>query len=195
MKIVIATHNKGKLNEFKQLLNFEGVTLLSLSDLGLHDVVEETGSTFLENAFIKARCIHEMTKLPCIADDSGLEVEALNQAPGIYSARYSEAGDDLSNNQKLLTNLTGITHRSARFVCALAYVDAYQERSYMGYLSGKIALEMRGSNGFGYDSLFLVNEDQTLAEIPESDKNAISHRANAVKQLREEFHEIIDFKR
>jgi XTP/dITP diphosphohydrolase len=185
--IVLASGNAGKLREFSHVLAPLGVTLSPQSLFNVPDV-EETGLSFVENAIIKARAAAQHSGLPAIADDSGLEVDYLNGAPGIYSARYSGSGDE-ANNIKLLEALKNVPQpqRSARFVCALVYLrhaldptPIVCQASWEGY----ILLEPQGENGFGYDPLFYVPEyDCSSAQLGPAQKNKISHRAQASAKL------------
>jgi XTP/dITP diphosphohydrolase len=190
MKIIIATKNKGKFKEFKDLLNKMNMEAVSLLDLNYEKEIIEDGSTFIENAFIKARTIADEYNLPVLSDDSGLEVKVLNNEPGIYSARY--AGTDCideSNNDLLLENLKpyqNLKQRAARYVCAIALVvPGGQDYSAIGYCDGFIAFERKGNNGFGYDPIFYVEQyDKHMAEITLDEKHQISHRAQAFKELK-----------
>lgn len=187
MKIIIATNNQGKVREFKAMLTPLGYEPVSLKDAGIVADVVEDGETFEENAHKKARAIYELCGCPVIADDSGLQVDFLDGAPGIYSARY--AGEDATDKErceKILSELEGVDEgmRSARFMCALyCIIDEEKEFSVTGTLEGFIGTEMRGENGFGYDPIFMVDEERSLAEMSAEEKNGISHRAAALKQL------------
>ena len=187
MKIIIATNNQGKVREFKAMLTPLGYEPVSLKDAGIVADVVEDGETFEENAHKKARAIYELCGCPVIADDSGLQVDFLGGAPGIYSARY--AGEDATDKErclKILSELEGVDEgmRSARFMCALyCIIDEEKEFSVTGTLEGFIGTEMRGENGFGYDPIFMVDEERSLAEMSAEEKNGISHRAAALKQL------------
>ena len=187
MKIIIATNNQGKVREFKAMLTPLGYEPVSLKDAGIVAEVVEDGETFEENAHKKARAIYELCGCPVIADDSGLQVDFLGGAPGIYSARY--AGEDATDKErclKILSELEGVDEsmRSARFVCALyCIIDEEREYSVTGTLEGFIGTEMRGENGFGYDPIFMVDEERSLAEMSAEEKNGISHRAAALKTL------------
>lgn len=189
-KLVLATHNRGKVKELRDLLGELPVEILSLHDFPELGKIPETGMTFKENAGIKARTVYNHTKLPVIADDSGLEVDALNGAPGVYSARY--AGDDATdedNNRKLLKSLEGVPEgsRKARFRSVICAVFGPEEEVYTeGICQGRIGYEPRGGNGFGYDPLFLVEPDyqRTMAELSLEEKNAISHRSRALRKLK-----------
>ena len=187
MKILIATHNKHKLSEMSRILGPMGYEVVTDTDLGFTlTEAEENGSTFLENARIKAESGCKESGIPCIADDSGLCVDALGGEPGVYSARYSgEHGDDKANNEKLLFNLKDVPDekRTARFMCSIcvSFPDG-SEITAEGTCEGKIGYEKRGSNGFGYDPLFMVG-DRSFAELSAEEKDAISHRGNALKKL------------
>lgn len=186
MKLVVATNNQGKVRELKRMLSPLGFEPVSLKDEGIRIDVVEDGETFAENAHKKAEAVYQLCHCPVIADDSGLEVDFLGGAPGIYSARY--AGEDATDRErceKILSELDGVDEglRSARFVCALyCILDDETEYSVLGTLEGRIGEKPRGENGFGYDPIFYV-EDESLAEIGEERKNRISHRANAIKEL------------
>lgn len=190
-QIVIASNNAGKLREFQQLLAALPLEILPQSDFGVTSV-EETGLSFVENAILKARHACEQTGLPAIADDSGLSVDALRGAPGIYSARYSGEDDDGANNRLLLKNLKNIpeTQRSARFHCALAYLRHAGDPCPIicqASWEGQILFEPRGENGFGYDPLFyLPLSGCTSAELPPEQKNRMSHRGRAMQKLLQE---------
>ncbi len=182
--LVIATKNKGKLREFRELLIPLPCSILSLADLSIDAECEETGSTFAENARIKALAYSQLTPFPVLADDSGLEVEALGGRPGIYSARYAGTGaSDADRIRKLLDELEQLSGlRNARFVCALACAKEGQlVLEAEGECCGIIAKEPRGNNGFGYDPVFFFPElGKTYAELSQVEKNAHSHRARAV---------------
>lgn len=191
MKIIIATHNKHKLTEMARILEPMGYEVVTDRDIGIELTdVEENGKTFLENARIKSEAGCKESGLPCIADDSGLCVDALGGEPGVYSARYSGThGDDEANNKKLLKNLKDVPDekRTARFECAIcvSFPDG-REITARGTCEGWIGHEKRGDNGFGYDPLFMVG-DRSFAELLAEEKDAISHRGNALKALREKF--------
>lgn len=186
MKLAIATNNPHKLSEIKAILAGRFEHAYSLGELGIDVDVEETGSTLEENALIKARTILSLTGLPSLADDTGLMVDALKGAPGVYSARY--AGDqhnDAANRALLLNNLKGVTDRRAHFstVMALCYPDG-REIVAEGRVDGRILCAERGTNGFGYDSLFLCDDlGKTFAEATAEEKNAVSHRSRALNNL------------
>ena len=187
IEIVFATANKHKLSELRAILT--EYKILSLNDIGFSEVIEEDGLTFQENAMIKARAVHLFCEKTTIADDSGLCVESLNGAPGVYSARYADThGDDKKNNQKLLQEMKNVPEgkRDAKFVCAGAVVfeDGTQQSAY-GEVSGRIAFEESGENGFGYDPLFICNETgQRYAQMDMNQKNEISHRRRAFEKLK-----------
>lgn len=187
MKLVIATKNTGKAREFGGLLKGLAIEVLSLSDFPAITLLPEDATTFRENALKKARTVFEATGLPSLADDSGLAVDALDGAPGVYSARYAgETATDEDNCRKLLGELEGVAteERTARFVCALAYKDEWGEEVFDGELCGRIAASPRGKNGFGYDPVFEIEGvGRTSAELSGDEKNAISHRAEALKRF------------
>lgn len=190
-QIVIATNNAHKVEEIENALDFPGWQFKSLREAGLVSDPEETGTTFLENARIKARAAHRLAGCAVLADDSGLIVDALNGAPGVYSSRYSgEDGNDAANNAKLLRELEGVedAKRTARFATVLVFIDEDgAETVAEGFVEGRIGHELVGENGFGYDPLFLPDEKGgsiTMAQLSQDQKNAISHRGNALRVLR-----------
>ena len=187
MKIAIATNNPNKLREIRAILGGFFDEALSLADLGIDIDIEETGTTLTENALIKARTIRDLTGLPALADDSGLMVDALGGAPGVYSARYAgEEHDDKKNNALLLKNLEG-KPRDAKFcsVIALSYPDG-RELTAEGSVRGVILEEERGTGGFGYDPLFFSPElGKTFAEATPEQKNSVSHRSRALRAMLE----------
>ncbi|GAA0816577.1 RdgB/HAM1 family non-canonical purine NTP pyrophosphatase [Colwellia sp. D2M02] len=191
--IVLATGNQGKVNELAQLLAEQGISIVPQSDFNVPDVAE-TGTTFVENAIIKARHAASITGLPAIADDSGLEVDALQGAPGVYSARYAQditQGNvtDEDNTNKLLNALenTPDDQRSARFHCVLVYMKHAQDPTPIichGVWEGSICREKQGDQGFGYDPVFFQEKLQmTSAQLPRDIKNKLSHRGQALQQL------------
>lgn len=190
-QIVLASGNKGKLKEFNQILKALQVEVLPQSDFNVSDA-DETGLSFVENAILKARHAAEITGLPALADDSGLEVDALQGAPGIYSARFSgsEATDE-KNNALLLEKLHGLPpeQRSARFRCVLVFMRHAQDPTPLicqGTWEGEILTSAQGENGFGYDPLFWIPELQkSSAQLPAEQKNLLSHRGQAVTLLKQ----------
>lgn len=189
MKLVVATNNQGKVKEFRQLLEPLGFEPVSLKDEGIVIDVAEDGETFAENAHIKAQAVYEICKCPVLADDSGLEIEFLGGAPGIYSARYAgEDATDADRCNKILSELDGVdvSMRSARFACALyCIMDDETEYSVLGTMNGFIGTEPMGDNGFGYDPIFMIDEETSVAMISDEEKNKISHRAEAMRKLAE----------
>ena len=186
MKLIIASNNAHKLTEMKAILApfFEDVQ--SMREAGIEHETVEDGSTFMENALKKARELAEISGCCAIADDSGLCVDALGGAPGIFSARYSGThGDDQANNRKLLKELEGVKDRGAHYTCAIALVwPDGKTVTAEDYLYGEIARDARGSNGFGYDPLFIIPElGKRTAEISAEEKNRISHRGKALRHL------------
>lgn len=186
-KIVIATKNKGKIKEIKDAFLDLPVELVSLGDIDseLPEPIED-GDTFIENSLIKAKYYQEQTGMACLADDSGLEVEALGGAPGVYSARYSgENADDASNNAKLVEELRklGMDSSEADYQCALTFIDIDGSvLQSQGFCRGEIRLEAVGSNGFGYDPYFYVG-DKSMAQLTLEEKDAISHRGDALRKM------------
>lgn len=183
-RVVLCTGNAGKVAELKALLPSD-MELVGLRELGLPLDLPETGDTLEANALQKARYVFDRTGSPCIADDTGLEVDALSGAPGVRSARYAgEAKDPKANMKKLLRELEGRTDRAARFRTVIALIDAHGEHTFEGEIKGTIATEARGTGGFGYDPIFLPEmSDLTFAELDTVRKNAISHRSRAVWKL------------
>lgn len=189
MKLVFATHNKGKLLEVNSLIPGT-IELLSLDDLQLHEEIPETGDTMEANALIKARYVFEKHNLNGFADDSGLEVDALDGAPGVYSARY--AGEEKNNEANialLLRNLEGVENRGAQFRTVIALIIDGKEHLFEGIVRGHIIREKRGNGGFGYDPVFVPEGyDKTFAELGLEIKNRLSHRAKAMQKLTEFLH-------
>jgi XTP/dITP diphosphohydrolase len=183
MELIFATHNKNKLKEVQSLVP-AAITVVSLDDLNMTDEIPETGSTLQENALIKARTIYQLYKKPVIADDTGLEVEALNGEPGVYSARYAGEPSNAEHNMDLLLDkLDTTTNRAAHFKTVIAYLDAEgKEQLFEGKVEGEIAYERNGTKGFGYDPIFRpAGFEKTFAEMTLEEKNGISHRAQALK--------------
>ena len=181
--IMIATSNKGKVREYKSLLEPLGYIVHDLSELDPIEI-DENGSTFQENALIKAKSIKDKCNMIVIADDSGLEIDALNKEPGIHSARYLEGHDYSYKNKVLLERMKGKTDRSARFVCAIALCDETGDHLFTGVMEGKINDQAAGDNGFGYDPIFLVEQfGKTSAQLTMEQKNSVSHRGIATREL------------
>jgi XTP/dITP diphosphohydrolase len=188
MKIILATQNQGKVRELRELLVDEEIEVLSLLDIPDWEDVVENGVTFPDNAALKARVAVRRTGLIALADDSGLEVDALDGAPGVYSARYAgEPKDDERNNDKLLHLLETIPEdkRTARFRCALVIATPFGEEYLTeGAVEGRILTLRRGSDGFGYDPVFFIPEfARTMAELTLTEKNTVSHRAQAFRKV------------
>lgn len=188
-QIVLASNNAGKIREIQALLAGLALEILPQSQF-IQAEAEETGNTFLENALIKARFAASHSGLAAIADDSGLEIDALGGAPGVYSARFAGVGaSDAANNAKVLRELAGVSdaQRSARFRCVMVYVQSADDPAPLvaeGVWEGRILQELRGDNGFGYDPLFFVESHGcSSAELPAAVKNQISHRGQALRQL------------
>ena len=184
MKLIFASHNEHKTTEIRQLLPPD-IQLLSLNDLNYHDEIEESAATLEGNALLKATHVFTLFKLPCFADDSGLEVEALDNRPGVYSARYAgEPKNDERNIVKLLDDLKESTNRSARFRTVITLILPTTSLSFEGIIEGAITHEKKGSNGFGYDPVFQPIESSiTFAQMSMEQKNTISHRALALEKM------------
>ena len=189
MKIVFATNNSHKLEEIRQILG-ESIEVLSLADINCHEDIPETAPTIEGNAMMKARYVYDKYGTPCFADDTGLEVEALDGAPGVYSARYagSEGHDSEANMRKLLHELEGKENRRAQFRTVIALIEQKDGKpvahTFEGKIEGHISDEKRGTSGFGYDPIFVPEGyEQSFAELGNEIKNKISHRARAVARL------------
>jgi XTP/dITP diphosphohydrolase len=187
-ELVVATRNAGKLREIRHLLEGEGITVLGLDDFADLPEVVEDGDTFAANAAKKAETIARLTGRPCLADDSGLTVDALNGEPGVHSARYAGSqGDDAANNARLLRELADVpdNRRQAAFRCVMALcLPGEPTRLFEGHVAGRILSVPRGTDGFGYDPLFLVDGfDRTMAELSVAEKNRISHRGQALRRV------------
>lgn len=189
--IVIATNNQNKAREFREMFADKNIDFKTLADFPELGKIIENGESFEENATIKAQSIFNQTNLAVLADDSGLEVPALNNEPGIHSARYAGDHDDAANNKKLLAKLGDSDKRDARFVTCLVLLNQHGEKFVVhGTVEGAILKAPRGDNGFGYDPLFYVpGKKKTMAEMSDHEKNEISHRGNAIKQLYSKFDE------
>ncbi|WP_167629485.1 XTP/dITP diphosphatase [Listeria valentina] len=196
-ELVIATANKGKVKEFEEILGSHDIKILTLLDFPEIGEIEETGKTFKENAALKATTVAKILNKTVLADDSGLVVDALDGAPGVYSARYAgEAHNDAKNNEKLLNELKNVKpgDRTARFHCTLAISTPVGEVDYYeGECPGEIALELSGANGFGYDPLFYLPDfGVTMANLTPDQKNSISHRGNAIKELGKNIEKVLE---
>ncbi|KGP73859.1 XTP/dITP diphosphatase [Pontibacillus yanchengensis] len=194
-KLIVATKNQGKVNEFRDMFSKYGIETYSLNDLDtpMPDV-EETGTTFEENAQLKAETIADFLQVPVLADDSGLEVDALNKRPGVFSARFAgEEKDDQRNLEKVLDELNGIENREARFVCALALAIPGKETIFeRGTCEGRIATKSFGESGFGYDPIFIPKGyEETFAQLPSEEKNQMSHRSRAIQQMETSIQDIL----
>ena len=184
MKLIFATHNPHKLEEIRKIVG-NSYELISLKEIGFSEEIPEEQPTLEGNALQKARYVHQRFGWDCFADDTGLEIEALNNAPGVYSARYAgENHDSEANIQKVLKELHHITHRKARFRTVIALIHGQEEHLFEGIIEGEIIREKRGVEGFGYDPIFRPEGyEQTFAEMPLALKNRISHRGLAVQKL------------
>ena len=190
-KVIFATTNKNKVREVNMMMKDFDVELQTMGEAGINIDIVEDGTTFEENARIKARAVYDITHTAVLADDSGLIVDALDGAPGVYSSRYSGIeGDDEANNAKLLEEMRNVpeNERTARFACVLVFIDDDgTETVAEGFMEGRIGHEEKGAEGFGYDPLFwpeYFDYSCTLAEVSQSEKNKISHRGNALRELK-----------
>ena len=184
MKLVIASNNKGKLREIREIMAGSGIEVLSQREAGCDFEAEETGRTFTANARIKALAAMRATGLPAAADDSGLEVNAMDGGPGVYSSRFCGERTYAEACREIISIVNGKTDRGARYCCAVVccFPDG-REISCFATTEGEIARELRGSGGFGYDPMFLLPDGRTMAELTEEEKNAISHRGRAFREL------------
>lgn len=195
MKLILASNNKKKLRELGEILSDMDVELLSQREAGCDFEVEETGTTFAENAYLKAKAVADATGLAAVADDSGLMVEALNGEPGVYSARYAPGGHEASDKEKyeyLLSKLVNVEHRAAKFVSSICCIlpDGRIIRT-EGECRGEILREPAGEGGFGYDPVFMPQGyDRSMAELGTEVKNRISHRANALREFKKKLREL-----
>ena len=187
MNIILASNNINKINEMKSKLSKYGMNVLSQKDAGFNIEVEETGTTFEENAVLKAKKIYSISQMPVISDDSGLEIDSLNGAPGVYSHRFAgENATDEDRINKVLGLLKDIPYdkRTARFICVICYIDEQGEQHiFKGIAEGKIGFEQKGKNGFGYDPIFICENNKTFAELSSEEKNKISHRGKAIEKF------------
>ena len=193
MKLVIATHNLHKVKEFERILLPFGIETVSQADLGITIEAEETADSFEGNSFLKAKAVFDACRLPVIADDSGLEVYALGNKPGVYSARYGGPGlDDVGRTELLLQNMKDIPDekRGAQFVCCITLI-LQEDRifSFQGICEGKIGYAPKGKNGFGYDPVFLIGK-KSFSELSPEEKDAVSHRGKALRALEQKIREL-----
>ena len=185
MKLIVATHNQNKIKEIYEILKESNIELVSLLDLNDHEDIIEDGITYEENAFIKAKAIYDKYKSIVFADDSGIEITVLNDEPGVNSKRFSDGGD-LGNNLKVLELLKNNENREARFVCTICLYDGIKPLYFKGEVRGTISTELRGTNGFGYNPIFIPEGySETLGELSVEIKDSISHRKNALTKLSE----------
>lgn len=192
-KLVIASKNEGKVGEIKEILKDLPFEVVSMKEIGYDFEIDETGRTFEENAMLKAKALYQHAKALVLADDSGLEVDFLGGAPGIYTARFAGEVSQQEKNARIIHLLSGVDKpfRTARFVCSIAFVSSDTSFIVNGSVEGMIAPEPAGGAGFGYDPIFFVpGYEKTMAELPESIKNKISHRAQALNKLRQQLERI-----
>lgn len=185
MKLIIASNNKGKIREYKEILEPIGIEVLSQREAGINAEPDETGTTFAENAKIKAQEIFRLADCAVLADDSGLAVDALGGAPGVYSARYEGLADSDARSRRVLEQLEGVPEekRGAQFICAIHLIlDDGREIAVQGSCKGSIGYGFKGNNGFGYDPIFMFG-DRSFAELSADEKNSVSHRADALAKL------------
>tara|TARA_B100001250_G_scaffold387112_1_gene384208 strand:+ start:477 stop:1094 length:618 start_codon:yes stop_codon:yes gene_type:complete len=190
-KLILATHNKNKRLELESLFSVSGINVLGLDQFPNIGQINETGKTLHENAYIKAQTVHEITGLPTLADDTGLEVDLLNGAPGVYSARYAGLNSSYDDNvHKLLSDLSQYKNeieRTARFKTVISFINNGEEFSEIGIIEGYITIEKTGEKGFGYDPIFKpVNSLKTFAQMSEVEKNKISHRSLAFNKIKDQ---------
>jgi XTP/dITP diphosphohydrolase len=193
MKVILASQNKGKMNEVKSIFKGTDFQIYSLYDLGNKIDVEETGNTFYDNALIKAKTIYDIYKEPVFADDSGLEIEQLDGRPGVYSARYAGEGCSFAdNNMKVISELWNLPEpHKAKFVSTAIFYDGKNIVEAVGELNGQIIMEQRGTEGFGYDPIFIPDGyNTTIAEMSFDEKNKISHRAKSFNKLKEKLMQV-----
>ena len=184
MKLVLASNNPGKLREIREIMADSGIEVLSQREAGCEFEAEETGTSFDENARIKALAAMRATGLPAAADDSGLEINAMGGAPGVYSSRYCGGRSYAETCRQIISEVEGCPDRGARYCCAVVCcLPDGREIHCFATTEGEISRELRGSGGFGYDPMFLLPDGRTMAELTEEEKNAISHRGRAFREL------------
>ncbi len=190
-QVVIATKNRGKVKDFETLFQPLGYEVVTMFDVAPNMEIEETGTTFEENAVLKAEALSKALNKMVIADDSGLAIDALDGEPGVYSARYAGDHDDEANIQKVLANLEGVQERTARFVCVIAVATPSQATyTVRGECVGEITTAKKGDNGFGYDPIFYVPTlEKTMAQLTAEQKASVSHRGNALRKLQDKLGE------
>lgn len=189
MKIILASNNKGKIKEFKEILSKFNIEIVSLEEIGFTGIIEEAGNTFKENALIKAKTIFDIYNIPVLSDDSGICIRALNYEPGIYSARYHGLSDGSEKNNFILKKLENITDRYAFFECSIIlYLEKDKYHHFKGIVEGNIDYLEKGEHGFGYDPIFIpMGYNLTFGELGNDVKHQISHRGKAVKAMLEYF--------
>ena len=191
-EILLASNNRHKIDELQAILSEYGYRVISPADLNLSYDVAETGTTFEENSFIKAKYVYDLVHIPVVADDSGLAIDALDGRPGIFSSRYAgENASDEMRIEKVLKEMGNTNNRTARFICAITFYSGERVFTVTGKCEGSISLAPSGNNGFGYDPIFIPNGyGDTFAQLDQSIKNEISHRANAISLFVNELNDL-----
>ena len=185
MKLIIASNNEGKIKEYKEILEPLGYEVISQKEVGINLEIPETGTSYKENALLKAQGIYEITKTAVLSDDSGLSIDFLDGAPGLYSARFKSELSQKEKNQYIIDEMKDTDNRKAKFVCSICFIFENGEKiEVQGICNGKISRKIEGERGFGYDPIFIPDGyDKTFSDIGQEEKNKISHRAIAIKEL------------
>lgn len=185
MKLIIASNNEGKIKEYKEILEPLGYEVISQKEAGINLEIPETGTSYKENALLKAQGIYEITKTAVLSDDSGLSIDFLDGAPGLYSARFKSELPQKEKNQYILDEMKNANDRRASFVCSICFIfESGEKIEVQGICNGQITKEIRGEGGFGFDPIFIPDGyDKTFSELGHEEKNKISHRAKAIKEL------------
>ena len=185
MKLIIASNNEGKIKEYKEILELFGYDVISQKEAGIDIEIPETGTSYRENALLKAEGIYKLTKTAVLSDDSGLSIDFLNGGPGLYSARFKSELSQKEKNQYILNEMKDTDNRKAKFVCSICFIFENGEKiEVQGICPGKISRKIEGERGFGYDPIFIPDGyDKTFSDIGQEEKNKISHRALAIKEL------------
>lgn len=185
MKLIIASNNEGKIKEYKEILELFGYDVISQKEAGIDIEIPETGTSYRENALLKAEGIYKLTKTAVLSDDSGLSIDFLNGGPGLYSARFKSNLSQKEKNQYIIDEMKDTDNRKAKFVCSICFIFENGEKiEVQGICNGKISRKIEGERGFGYDPIFIPDGyDKTFSDIGQEEKNKISHRAIAIKEL------------